>query len=94
MWEKKELPEALRGEDGNIVKDKVTNKVVNTGRKIEYTDYTFRDLKGEVIKIMALGDRYRDLEGKAVIVTLDLTRKEFGGKSEWKASIKNIVSAE
>jgi hypothetical protein len=93
MWESKQLPEALKGEDGNIIKDKITGKVINTGRKIEYTDYTFRDLKGEVIKIMALGDKYRDLENKAVIVTLDLTRKEFGGKAEWKASIKNMVEA-
>lgn len=92
MWESKLLPEALRGEDGKIKKDE-KGKILNTGKMIEYTDYTFRDLLGEVIKIMTLNNKWRDLENQKVVVSLDLTRKEFQGRAEWRASIKNITVA-
>jgi len=92
MWEAKQLPEALKGGDGKIVKDE-KGKVMNTGKMIEYTEYTFRDITGEVIKIMSANNNYRELENKAVILTLDLTRKEFQGKAEWRGAIKNIEIA-
>lgn len=93
MWEGSFLPEALKGEDGKIQKDD-KGKIINTGRKIEYTIYTFRDLFGEVIKIMTLNSTYRQFENQSVVVTLDLTRKEFQGKSEWRGAIKSVVLAE
>lgn len=89
MWENTPMKEAKKDDKGNIMKDE-KGKVINTDKIINYTTYHFREIDGTITKIMTMNDSYRSLEGEAVIIALDLSRKEFKGKSEWKASIKNI----
>jgi len=90
MWSKTEMPEALKGADGKMVKDE-KGKIVNTGKKIEYTTYTFRDLLGEVLEIMSAKNQFRDLEGKNCDVILNLTRNSFQGKTETKISLDSVL---
>ena len=90
MWEATNLPENLKGADGKVVKG-VDGKNAKTGKMIEYTTYTFRNLTGEVEKIMSLKSEFRALEGKLVTVSFGINRSEFQGKTDCKMSLIDVV---
>lgn len=89
MWEKTLIAENLKGTDGKLVKE--NGKTVKTGKVIEYTTYTFRNIAGEVEKIMSLKSDFRALEGKQVTVSFGINRSEFQGKTECKMSLVDVV---
>jgi len=93
MWEATPMPEAEIGTDGKMVRDQATGKVKNTGKSIEYTTYTFRDLLGETLKIMSRNNKFREFEGKTVNLVLNVIRKEFMGKTDTKINIKEVELA-
>lgn len=90
MWESTTMPEAMKGADGKLVKDE-KGKIVNTGKTLEYTTYTFRDMLGEVIKVMSSKNNYREFENKSGDLILNLTRKEFQGKAETKVTFVDFL---
>jgi len=90
LWEKTEMPEALKGADGKMVKDE-KGKVVNTGKMVEYTTYTFRDITGETLKLMTAKNQFRELEGSTIDLVLNLTRREFQGKTETKVALVDVL---
>jgi len=90
MWEKTLLPENLKGTDGKVMKG-ADGKNAKTGKMIEYTTYTFRNLLGETEKIMSLKSEFRELENKLCTVSFGVNRSEFGGKTECKMSLVNVV---
>ena len=90
MWTRQEMPEAKRGADGKLEKD-AQGKIVNTGNMIEYTEYYFRDMVGEGLKIMKKGIEYRDFEGSEGDLVLKVDRREFQGKAETKVSLLDFV---
>lgn len=92
FWESSMLPEAKRDNSGKIMKDPQTGKFLNTGNHVEYTTYTFRDFTGETFKIMSAKNDFRSLENEDVEVTLDITRKEFQGKSDTRVSLVNVMA--
>jgi hypothetical protein len=91
MWSKKDMPEAKKGADGKIEKDPNTGKIINTGNTIEYTEYVFRDLMGETLKIMSANNKFRDLENKEGTLFLNIEKKEFMGKTETRVSLKDFI---
>jgi len=86
MWKKEMMPENLKGADGKFQKDE-NGKFIKSGKEVEYTTYTFRDLTGEVLEIMSAKNDLREQEGKTGLVVLNLTRRSFQGKTETKVSL-------
>jgi len=80
------------GADGKIEKDQ-NGKIINTGNTIEYTEYVFRDLMGETIKIMSANNKFREFENKSGNLVLNIERKEFGGKTENRIALKDFLPA-
>lgn len=92
MWEKNELPETQKNEQGKIVNDE-NGKPLKTGKMIEYTNYIFRDALGEKLEILSAKNNFREFENskKNLTVILNLTKRSFQGKTDTKVSLVDIL---
>jgi len=80
MWDKVIMP------DSDRVKDEVTGKTkfVDNGKKVEYTNYIFRDGFGEKLVAMSKDASYRALEGANVELVIEVTYNDFTKKNQVK----------
>lgn len=76
MWEKTLMPESTAGKDA-------TGKSVftKTGKMIEMTTYTFRDVVGEKLVVLSKDNNFRTLEGEDVEIVLDVVFNDFQKKN-------------
>jgi len=75
MWEKTEMPES------NIIEKDGKKSFVKTGKMIEMTTYTFRDIVGEKLVILSKDNSFRLMEGKDVKIALDVVFNDFQKKN-------------
>jgi len=90
MWTSKPMPEAVIGKDGKMEKDE-NGKIKNTGNTLDYTEYYFVDLMGNLLKILTKNSKFRDLEGQEGTLYIKLEVKEFGGKTEKRFQLEDFV---
>lgn len=90
MWTSKSMPEAEIGKDGKMVKDE-KGKVVSTGKMLDYTEYYFVDMVGNLLKILTKNSEFRQYEGQDGILFIKLEIKEFQGKSEKRFTLADFV---
>lgn len=83
MWSKSMIPESVQDKDENG-----KTIFVKTGKKVEFTKYTFRDEFGDVLVLTSNLNDYRSLEGKKVDLEIEIATNDFTGKN--KVSLKSI----
>jgi len=74
MWDKVDMPESIKNE--------TTGKFEKTGKKIEMTNYIFRDFDGSKLVFTSNNPLYRTYERKDVIIQLELSYDDFNRKNK------------
>jgi len=84
MWKRVKLNEREKNEEG---------KWVNTGEKVEMTEYTFRDEFGDTLVVLG-SNEYRELEGREVELTLGINQRSFEGKTTNSLTVQAVTPAD
>jgi len=84
MWEKVVLNEREKNEKGEWV---------NTGLKVEKTEYKFRDEFGDVLTLLGTND-YRELESRQVEITVGIRQSDYGGKRNTTLTLESCHPAD